>query len=141
MFFQKKLFFLRINSRNPLPFERKMSVRRIETSPRFSEAVVHNGVVYLSGQVPEEGSLRDAKTQMESILSQIDGLLARAGSNKSHLLSATVYLTSFDSYSAMNEAWEAWLPPGSAPARATIGNVTLAKKEWLIEIMVSAAVL
>jgi enamine deaminase RidA (YjgF/YER057c/UK114 family) len=116
------------------------SIVRIETSPRFSEAVLHNNTVYLAGQVPTSDALSgDAETQTNSCLSEIDKYLAKAGSDKSKILSATVYLTSFDSYDGMNKAWVEWLPEGCAPARATIGNVTLAKKEWLIEIQVVAA--
>ena len=113
---------------------------RLDTTPKYSEAVIHNGVVYLSGQVSDESSLSNATTQMISILNQIDNLLERAGSHKARLLSATVYLKSFDSFEAMNKAWIEWLPANSAPARATIGNVSLANEEWLIEITVTAAV-
>ena len=113
---------------------------RLDTSPRFSEAVVHNGVIYLAGQVPEATELGDAHTQMRSICAQIDRLLERAGSDKSRLLSATIYLKSFESYAAMNEVWTAWLPEGAAPARATVGSVSLAKDDWLIEVQCTAAV-
>ena len=81
-----------------------------------------------------------AAAQMQSILAQVDAWLARAGSRKDRLLSATVYLTSFESYAEMNEAWVAWLPEGCAPARATVGNVTLANPKWLIEVSIIAAV-
>ena len=113
---------------------------RLDTTPKYSEAVVHNGVIYLAGQVPAD-TTGDAKAQTQSILSGIDALLARAGSDKTRILSATVYLQSFDSFAGMNEAWVEWVPAGHAPARATVGNVTLAKKEWLLEIQITAAVL
>ena len=117
------------------------AITRLETSARFSEAVVHGGTVYLAGQVPAEDALEGgAAAQMQSILAQVDAWLARAGSRKDRLLSATVYLTSFEHYAAMNEAWVAWLPQGCAPARATVGNVTLANAKWLIEVSVTAAV-
>ena len=116
------------------------SILRLDTTPKYSEAVVHNGVIYLAGQVPADTS-GDAKAQTQSILAGIDALLARAGSDKTRILSATVYLQSFDSFAGMNEAWVEWVPAGHAPARATVGNVTLAKKEWLLEIQVTAAVL
>jgi enamine deaminase RidA (YjgF/YER057c/UK114 family) len=119
----------------PLP------IARLETSARFSEAVVHGGTVYLAGQVPADEALAGgAAAQMQSILAQVDAWLARAGSRKDRLLSATVYLTSFESYAEMNEAWVAWLPEGCAPARATVGNVTLANPKWLIEVSIIAAV-
>ena len=116
-------------------------ITRLDTTPRYSEAVVHAGTVYLAGQVPADDALATPATQMASILAQIDALLARAGSSKARLLSATVYLTSFEHYAAMNEAWVAWLPAGCAPARATVGNVTLANDKWLIEVQLTAATL
>ncbi len=116
------------------------AITRLDPSPRYSEAVVHNGTVYLAGQVPADDCLGTPASQMASILAQIDALLARAGSSKAHLLSATVYIKSFDVFADVNAAWTAWLPEGCAPARATVGNVTLAKEAWLIEISVIAAV-
>jgi enamine deaminase RidA (YjgF/YER057c/UK114 family) len=114
-------------------------ITRLETSARFSEAVVHNGVVYLAGQVPTADALGDARTQTRSVLSEIDRCLALAGTDKSRLLSATVYLTNIANIADMNAEWEAWLPAGAGPARATVGNVTLAKPEWLVEISITAA--
>ena len=118
------------------------NIVRIDSSPRFSEAVIHNSTVYLAGQVPtSDASLsNDAYIQTKSVLSEVDAYLKKAGSDKSKILTATVYLTTFDSYDGMNKAWVEWLPEGCAPARATIGNITLAKKEWLIEIQLTAAV-
>ena len=125
------------------------SITRLDTSERFSEAVVHNGVVFLAGQVPDAAACAvldadgapSAYAQTRSVLEQVDALLARAGSDKSRLLSATVYISGFEAADAgMNKAWVEWLPAGCAPARATVGNVTLANKEWLVEIMVTAAV-
>ena len=115
-------------------------ITRLDVTPRYSEAVIHGGTVYLAGQVPTDDCLTDATTQMQSIVAQIDALLARAGSSKARLLSATVYLKSFADYAAMNAVWAAWLPEGCAPARATVGNVALAKEAWLIEVSVIAAV-
>jgi enamine deaminase RidA (YjgF/YER057c/UK114 family) len=114
-------------------------ITRLDASARYSEAVVHAGTCYLAGQVAADDALADCASQTRSVLAQVDALLARAGSDKSRLLSATVYLTSLEHYAAMNEVWAAWLPAGCAPARATVGNVTLAKKEWLVEIVVVAA--
>ena len=113
---------------------------RLDTTPRYSEAVVHGGVAYLAGQVAADDALAGGcSAQTRSVLAQVDALLARVGSDKSRLLSATVYLTSLEHYAAMNEAWAAWLPAGCAPARATVGNVALAKPEWVVEIVVVAA--
>lgn len=116
-------------------------IKRIDTSSRFSEAVIYNGIVYLAGQVPTPDAINsDAETQTRSTLAEIDKFLEKSNSHKSRILSATVYLTDFSSYDGMNKAWIEWLPEGCAPARATIGNVTLAKKEWLLEIQVIAAI-
>ncbi len=93
-----------------------------------------------AGQVPEASAGSDPQAQTASCLAQIDALLARAGSSKSRILSATVYLTDMSSYAGMNAAWEAWMPAGCGPARATVGAVTLAKPEWLVEIQIVAAV-
>ena len=114
-------------------------ITRLDASARYSEAVVHNGVAYLAGQVAADDALLDCASQTASVLAQVDAMLARCGSDKSRLLSATVYLTSLDHYAAMNEVWAAWLPAGCAPARATVGNVTLAKAAWVVEIVVVAA--
>ena len=116
-------------------------ITRLDASARYSEACVHGSTVYLAGQVPADDALASATTQMQSILAQVDALLARAGSHKSRLLSATVYLTSFAAYAEMNAVWAAWLPEGCAPARATVGNVTLANDKWLIEVQLTAATL
>ncbi len=116
------------------------TISRVDPGLRYSEAVVHGDVVYLAGQVPGEEALDgDAGVQTASVLAQVDALLARVGSDKSRLLSATIYLASFDSYTRMNEVWDAWLPSGAAPARATVGNVVLARREWLLEIVIVAA--
>jgi len=121
---------------------------RLDASARYSEAVVARnggggggggGTVHLAGQVATDDALVDCATQTRSVLAQVDALLARAGTNKSQLLSATVYLTSLDHFAAMNEVWAKWLPAGCAPARATVGNVTLANPRWLVEIVIVAA--
>lgn len=113
---------------------------RVDVARRFAEMVVYGGVAYLAGQVPDaEAADGDAATQTASVLAQVDALLARAGSDKTRLLSAQVYLTSMEHYAGMNAAWEAWLPAGHAPARATVGNVTLANPKWVVEIVVTAA--
>lgn len=114
---------------------------RLAVTPRYSEAVVYNGVVYLSGQVPDCPPGSSIATQVASVLQQVDANLELAGSNKSRILSATVYLKSIEAgYNELNAAWEAWLPAGCAPARTTVGGVALAKAEWGVEITVTAAV-
>ncbi|MGH7307498.1 MAG: RidA family protein [Candidatus Rokuibacteriota bacterium] len=114
-----------------------MSIKRLNAGPRLSQAVVHGDTVYVAGQVSAEPAA-SAKGQTEQILKKIDGLLAAAGSHKSKLLSATVYVASMAYYDEMNVAWEAWVDPANTPARATI-EARLASPKYLVEIMVVAA--
>ena len=111
-------------------------ITRIEAGPRMSQAVVHNGIVYLAGQVAKGA---DTKAQTQAILAQIDSLLAQAGSSKSRLLTAQIWLANIADFGAMNEAWEAWVDKANTPARAT-GEVKLAAPEYTVEIIVTAAV-
>lgn len=115
-----------------------MSIERIEVNQRLSEAVVHAGVVYLCGQVADElkGSIG---SQTREVLGNIDKMLARAGTDKSKLLTATVYLKSIADYAAMNALWDAWTAPGCAPARTCIGGADLFSPDALVEITVTAA--
>lgn len=116
------------------------TVKRLETSARYSEAVIHNGTVYLAGQVPENTGGKPAQEQVVDVLSIIDAKLAAANSSKSSILSATIYLTNLErDYAALNQAWEAWMPKGAAPARTTVGVSSLARPEWVVEITVVAA--
>lgn len=114
-----------------------MSIQRIDTGKRLSHAVVHNGTVHLCGMVGQEGA--PFEEQIKQVLADIDDYLARAGSDKSKLLSAIIWLDDFKYFDQLNAAWEAWLPEGCAPARAT-GQVKLASPGWLVEIIVTAAV-
>ena len=115
-----------------------MSIERIEVNKRLSEAVVHNDTVYLCGQVADELKA-DIRSQTREVLANIDTMLARAGTDKSKLLSATVYLQSITDYQAMNQLWDAWTTPGCAPARTCIGGVQLFSPDALVEITVTAA--
>lgn len=115
-----------------------MSIERIEASRRLCEAVVHGGTVYLCGQVADDLK-GDIRQQTREVLANIDQMLARAGSGKSKLLTATVYLKSMDDYAAMNEIWDAWTAPGAAPARTCVGSIALFASEALVEITVTAA--
>lgn len=114
-----------------------MTIERIQPNPRLSAAVSYGNLVFLSGQVP--GDATDAAGQTRQVLEKIDALLAEAGSDKDHLLSATIYLkdigTDFD---AMNEVWSAWLSPGQAPSRTTL-QAELARPQVRVEISVIAA--
>ncbi|KXZ52340.1 hypothetical protein GPECTOR_10g972 [Gonium pectorale] len=113
------------------------AIQRFDTGARLSEMVIHNGTVYLAGQVPEDTNV-DAKEQTASVLRQIDELLARAGTDKTKILSAQVFLRDLADFPQMNEAWDAWVPAGHAPTRATV-EAKLADPGWKVEIVVVAA--
>jgi enamine deaminase RidA (YjgF/YER057c/UK114 family) len=115
-----------------------MAIERIETNKRLSEAVIHGDTVYLCGQVADDVK-GDIKQQTREVLANIDTMLARAGTSKANLLSATVYLKSMDDYKPMNEIWDAWTAPGAAPARTCLGGVALFSPDALVEITVVAA--
>ena len=115
-----------------------MTIRRIEPNKRLSAAVVHGNVVYVSGQVPNTPHA-DVTTQTREILAKIDRLLREAGSDKSRLVNASVWLADITTFDAMNTAWEAWLPPGQAPARATV-EARIANPAYRVEIAVVAAI-
>jgi enamine deaminase RidA (YjgF/YER057c/UK114 family) len=115
-----------------------MDIARHNVGKRLSQAVVHGNTVYLAGQVAADPSAT-TKGQTEQILQKIDQLLAAAGSNKSRLLSATVWLANMGTYDEMNAAWDAWVDPANTPARATVES-RLASPKYLVEIAVVAAV-
>ncbi|PMR72598.1 RidA family protein [Billgrantia endophytica] len=114
-----------------------MTISHHESNERMSQITIHNGTVYLAGQVPADTSA-DMKGQTEQVLARIDELLTRAGTSKENLLSAQIWVTSMDEFAQMNAAWDAWVVPGRPPARAAL-EAKLAKPEWKVEIMVVAA--
>lgn len=113
-----------------------MSIQRIDTNKRLSHAVVHNNTVYLAGMVGEAGA--PFELQVQQVLADIDKYLAEAGTDKSKLLSATIWVDDFKDFDKLNAAWEAWLPEGCAPVRSS-GQLKLANPGWLVEIIVIAA--
>jgi enamine deaminase RidA (YjgF/YER057c/UK114 family) len=113
-------------------------IQRSDVGPRMSEMAVHNGVAYLAGQVASDATL-DVQGQTANVLAQVDALLARAGTDKSRILMAQIFLADVADFAAMNAAWDAWVAPGHAPPRATV-EARLAKPEWKVEIVVKAAV-
>jgi enamine deaminase RidA (YjgF/YER057c/UK114 family) len=115
-----------------------MSVKRINIGPRMSDVVIHNGIAYLAGKVPSNTDA-DIGGQTADVLRQIDELLAQAGTSKSNLLRAEIFLTDIKDFAGMNKVWDAWVDPKATPARATI-EAKLARPEFKIEIMVIAAV-
>jgi enamine deaminase RidA (YjgF/YER057c/UK114 family) len=110
---------------------------RIDQSARRSRAVAHGGLVFLAGQVASDAT-GDIARQTAEVLAKIDGLLAQAGTDKSRLLSATIWLRTMDDYAGMNAVWDRWVVPGSTPARCC-GKVELADPQQRIEIIVVAA--
>jgi enamine deaminase RidA (YjgF/YER057c/UK114 family) len=115
-----------------------VKIERHETGPRMSQAVVHGDTVYLAGQVAKQAAGKSVAEQTRDILQIIDGLLAKAGTDKSKLLQAQIYLTDIARFDEMNKVWEAWVSPGNTPARATI-EAKLAAPQYTVEIMVVAA--
>ena len=113
-------------------------IQRLQPGPRLSAAVVHGGIVYISGQVPDTLNA-DVATQTREILAKIDRLLAETGSDKSRLLNVNVWLADIVTFDQMNQVWEAWLLPGQAPARATV-EARIANPGYRVEIAAIAAV-
>jgi len=114
-----------------------MAIQRHNTGKRLSEIVVHNGTIYLAGEVPDDTS-KDITGQTAEVLAKIDKLLAQVGSDKSKLLSAQIFLPDMKDFAGMNVAWEQWVLPGQTPARATI-EAKLANAAYKVEIMCIAA--
>ena len=113
-----------------------MTIERIEPGTRMSKAVAYGDTVYLAGQTAQKGgSVTDQTTE---ILATIDALLAKAGTDKTKLLAANIWLTDIATFGEMNAVWDAWVAPGCAPARATV-EAKLAAPQLKVEIMVTAA--
>ena len=112
-------------------------ITRLETKTRMSNVVIHNGVVHLAGVVGEPRG--DAASQTRECLAEIERLLALAGSDKTRILRAQIWLADINAdFKAMNAVWDAWVPAGHAPARAT-GEAKLATPDYLVEIIITAA--
>jgi enamine deaminase RidA (YjgF/YER057c/UK114 family) len=112
-------------------------ITRIAPGPRMSEAVVHGNTVYLAGQVGNPGG--SVTQQTKDALAEVDRILALAGSDKTRILSAQIWLADIASFAEMNAVWDAWVPQGHTPARAT-GESRLAAPDYLVEVIVIAAV-
>ncbi len=113
-------------------------VQRFEVGPRMSEIAVHNGTVYLAGQVADDAS-QDIQGQTRQVLAAIDALLAKAGTDKSRILMTQIFLADLSDFAGMNVVWDAWVTAGHTPPRATV-QAALAKPEWKIEVVITAAV-
>jgi enamine deaminase RidA (YjgF/YER057c/UK114 family) len=116
-----------------------MALERIQSGPRMSQAVIHNKTVYLAGQVAADARGASVAAQTRQILASIDRLLSEARTDKSHLLSATIWLTDMTTFAEMNQVWDSWVVPGATPARATVLSPQLASADYKIEIAVIAA--
>src|SRR5450830_606988 len=114
-----------------------MEIKRLHVGKRLSEVAIHNGTVYLAGQIPEDTGA-DIAGQTREVLGHVDRLLAEAGSDKSCILSCQIYISDLANFAGMNEEWDAWVPQGHTPPRATV-EAKLADPKWLVEIVVIAA--
>lgn len=114
-----------------------MSITRMETGQRMSRIVIHNNTVYLCGQVAADASA-GIEEQTQTMLDKVDALLEQAGSDREHILSATLYIRDMKDFAAMNAVWDAWVPEGQAPARACV-EARMARQELLVEVSVVAA--
>lgn len=115
-----------------------MTIKRLHVGRRMSQAVIHDGIVYLAGQVAQNAAGQSVAAQTRDILQIIDGLLAEAGTDKSRLLSAQIWLADIATFDEMNEVWDAWTAPDNPPARACV-EAKLARPQFTVEIMVTAA--
>ena len=115
----------------------KVMIERQETKQRMSRIVKHNGTIYLCGQVCADAT-QGIKEQTQTMLDKVETLLEQAGSDKEHMLSATIYLKTMDDFQEMNAVWDAWVPEGHAPARACV-TADMAREALLVEISVIAA--
>lgn len=112
-----------------------MEIKRYEGTGRMSRAVVHNNTIYLCGQTHAEG---DVKEQTAEVLKKVEDLLNKYGSDKNHILSATIYLRDMKDFADMNSVWDAWIEDGNEPARACV-EARMARESLLVEITIVAA--
>ena len=113
-----------------------MTIQRVQPGPRMSQAVVHGDIAYLAGQVAEGDSV---EAQSRAALAQVDELLAAVGSDKSKLLSATIYLADITTFAQMNSVWDTWVDGANPPARATV-EAKLATPDYFVEFAIIAAI-
>jgi enamine deaminase RidA (YjgF/YER057c/UK114 family) len=116
---------------------KKIDLRRIDAGPRMSSAIIHDGRVFLAGQVADRSRGRSVREQTAEVLQQIENLLKQAGSDRTKILTANIWLSDISTFGEMNAVWDAWVVPGRTPARATV-EAKLAAPEYKVEIMVTA---
>ena len=114
-----------------------MAIQRFHVGARLSEIAIHNNTIYLAGQVADDPS-QDITGQTRQVLAAIDKRLDEAGSDKTRILSSTIYITDMANFAAMNAVWDAWVVPGATPPRATV-EAQLAKPAYKVEIQIIAA--
>jgi enamine deaminase RidA (YjgF/YER057c/UK114 family) len=114
-----------------------MEIKRLHVGKTLSEIAVHNGTVYLAGQIAEDLT-QNIDGQTREVLGHIDRLLAEAGSDKSRILMCQIYIADMKDFPEMNAVWNEWVAEGNSPPRATV-EAKLAKPEWLVEMVVTAA--
>jgi enamine deaminase RidA (YjgF/YER057c/UK114 family) len=115
-----------------------MTIERHDVAARMSKVVVHGNTVYLAGIVADAAKGKSVTEQTKDILAQIDGFLAKAGTDKSKLLTANIWITDMANFADMNAVWDGWVSKGNTPARATV-EAKLAAPDYKVEIMVVAA--
>lgn len=117
-------------------------VRKGAIKNRLSKVVVHDGVAYISGQVPWDAQSESIENQTKDVLKKIDEILKDAGTSKQNLLSATIWLTDMSDFDGFNTVWDAWIPEGREPARACVGAplAQLKEHEFNVEVAVIAAI-
>ncbi|MFC3331520.1 enamine deaminase RidA (YjgF/YER057c/UK114 family) [Paenalcaligenes hominis] len=115
-----------------------MTIKRVGMGPRMSKAVVHNGVVYISGQVPQQTLTQGFEAQVKEVLHLIDTILSSVGCSRASLLSVSVSLADVGDFDVLNAVWEDWIDPENKPARITVG-ATLTSPEFKVEIGAIAA--
>ena len=113
------------------------TIQRLHVGPRLSETAVHNGTIYLAGQVADDLS-QDIRGQTAQVLGMVERLLAEAGGEKSRILMAQIFLSDITDIDAMNQVWDAWIPAGQTPPRATV-QAAMARQGYKIEIVVTGA--
>ncbi len=116
-----------------------MALKRIGAGKRMSAAVIHNGMAYLAGFVSENAKGKSVREQTADILKDIDATLKQAGTSKTNIVKANIWITDMSTFAQMNEAWDAWVVAGESPARATVES-KLAAPGYDVEIMVEAAI-
>ncbi|MBI9033233.1 MAG: RidA family protein [Bacteroidales bacterium] len=114
-----------------------MTINRTEITPRMSRIVEHNNTIYLCGQTAKDAT-KDIKEQTITTLEKVEEFLEKAGSDKKHILSVTIYIRDMKDFAAMNEVWDAWVVDGFQPARACV-EARMARPELLVELSVIAA--